>query len=117
VQSSRREKSKTQKKSRDDLRKLLANQIAAKKSTESQTTPVQHDQHNTHEEMTMAKKVKKAAAKKPAKKVAKKSVRKAATRKTTKKAAKKPAKTTAKKTVRKAAKRKTAKKVAPPVAM
>jgi outer membrane biosynthesis protein TonB len=115
AQSLQRETSRAQKNSRDDLRKLLANQIAAKKSSESQTTPIQpRNDTSKDEEMKMAKKVKKAS-KKPAKKMARKTVRKAA-KKTVRKAAKKPAKKTAKKPVRKAAKRK-AKKMAAPVAM
>jgi hypothetical protein len=111
VQSSRRETSHAQKNLRDYLRKLLANQIAAKKSSESQTTPIQlRNDTSKDEETKMAKKVKKAA-KKPAKKMARKTVRKA--KKTVRKAAKKPAKKTAKKPVRKAAKRKAKKMVAP----
>jgi hypothetical protein len=114
AQSLQRETSRAQKNSRDDLRKLLANQIAAKKSSESQTTPIQLTTSISKDEETkMAKKVKKAS-KKPAKKMARKTVRKA--KKTVRKAAKKPAKKTAKKPVRKAAKRK-AKKMAAPVAM
>jgi hypothetical protein len=114
AQSSREEKSSAQKNSRECLRKLLANQIAAKKSSESQTTPIQpRNDTSKDEEMKMAKKVKKAS-KKPAKKTARKTVRKA--KKTVRKAAKKPAKKAAKKPVRKVAKRK-AKKMAAPVAM
>jgi hypothetical protein len=109
AQSSRREKSSAQKNSRKHLRKLLANQISAKKSSESQTTPIQQRPNISKDEETkMAKKVKKAS-KKPAKKMARKTVRKA--KKTVRKTAKrKPAKKAAKKTVRKVAKRKTAKR-------
>jgi hypothetical protein len=102
--------------SREYLRKLLANQIASKKSSESQTAPIQPRTNTSKDEETkMAKKVKKAS-KKPAKKTAAKTVRKAA-KKTVRKAAKrKPAKKAAKKTVRKAAKRKTVRKAKKAVA-
>jgi hypothetical protein len=117
AQSSRDEKSSTQKNSRDYLRKLLANQIAAEKSSESQTTPIQLTTSISKDEETkMAKKVKKAS-KKPAKKMARKTVRKAAKKTVRKTAKRKPAKKAAKKVAkRKTAKRRT-KKVAAPVAM
>jgi hypothetical protein len=107
-----KQKTRMQKNSRDYLRKLLANQIAAKKSSESQTTPIQPSTNTCKDEETkMAKKVKKAA-KKPAKKMVRKAAKKTArktVRKAAKKSAKKPvrkaAKKTARKTVRKAAKK------------
>jgi hypothetical protein len=114
TQHKRREKARAQKNARDDLRKLLANQIRRKKSSESQTTtPIQPTSNTSKDEETkMAKKVKKAskkpAAKKTAKKVVRKVVRKA--RKTAKKTAKKVVRK-ARKTVRKAAKRRPARKM------
>jgi hypothetical protein len=117
--SRREEKNRRRRKNRArTCGNYLQTKFGEKKHRRVNQLPSNHDQDKPNEEMTMAKKVKKAAAKKPAKKVAKKSVRKAAARKTTKKAAKKPAKkTVAKKTVRKAAKRKTKKVAAPPAAM
>jgi hypothetical protein len=73
---------------------LFANQIQRKQSSESQTTPIQPKTTLVNEETTMAKKMKKAAAKKaPKARKARKAVRK-----------------TAKKTARKAVRRKSAKR-------
>jgi hypothetical protein len=112
------QKSNAQKKSRECLWKLVANQIQRKKSSESQTTPIQPSTNISKDEETkMAKKVKKAVRKAKARKTvrrakARKTVRKAVRKARVKKAVRKAkVRRAVRKTVRKAKARKAVRRV------